>query len=119
MSTKRNPGPYACYDKLDPDEPFFVLRAKDPLAPAVVEAWATAAALTATSVDLRDKSREARAVAVRMRLWANAQLAEQNARERLTPDEEAVLAHAQAKGVGLTAQTLLAQRAAQADRRCA
>ncbi len=39
MGTKIHPGQFDCYRKLDPDEPFFVLRAKDPIAPYCVEAW--------------------------------------------------------------------------------
>lgn len=40
MSTKQDAGPFDCYAKLFDDEPYFVLRAKDPDAPAIVEAWA-------------------------------------------------------------------------------
>lgn len=40
MGTKNNPGPFDCYAKADPDEPLFILRAKDPLAPALVRMWA-------------------------------------------------------------------------------
>src|SRR5574341_1751419 len=43
--TKANPGPYDCYAKLRADEPYFVLRAKDPDAPATVERWANARAV--------------------------------------------------------------------------
>ncbi len=39
MSTKRNPGQYDCYAKLADDEPYFVLRAKDPFAPALIRLW--------------------------------------------------------------------------------
>jgi len=39
MSTKDNPGAFDCYAKLAPDEPYFVLRAKDLVAPEVVEDW--------------------------------------------------------------------------------
>lgn len=41
MSTKQNPGQFDCYAKLKDDEPYFVLRAKDPCAPALVEEWVT------------------------------------------------------------------------------
>jgi hypothetical protein len=41
MSTKKDAGPFDCYAKLFDDEPYFVLRAKDPDAPALVEEWAT------------------------------------------------------------------------------
>jgi len=40
MSTKREPGQFDCFAKLADDEPYFVLRAKDPSAPALVELWA-------------------------------------------------------------------------------
>lgn len=39
MGTKANPGKYDCYDKAGPDEPLFVLRANDPMAPMVVKFW--------------------------------------------------------------------------------
>lgn len=41
MGTKNNPGQFDCYDAADPDEPIFVLLARDPSAPALVVAWAT------------------------------------------------------------------------------
>lgn len=40
MGTKRNPGRFDCYHEVMPDEPIFVLRAKDPVAPEVIEFWA-------------------------------------------------------------------------------
>lgn len=40
MSTKTDPGEFDCYAKLSDDEPYFVLRAKDPLAPLLVRMWA-------------------------------------------------------------------------------
>ena len=40
MGTKNNPGHFDCYAKAEPDEPMFVLLARDPLAPDTVEAWA-------------------------------------------------------------------------------
>jgi hypothetical protein len=39
MSTKNNPGKYDCYSKADPDEPMFVLLARDRHAPAVLRLW--------------------------------------------------------------------------------
>lgn len=36
MSTKLDPGQFDCYAKLADDEPYFVLRAKDPHAPVLV-----------------------------------------------------------------------------------
>jgi hypothetical protein len=40
MGTKNNPGTYDCYDKAEPDEPMFVLLARDPTASTFVRAWA-------------------------------------------------------------------------------
>jgi hypothetical protein len=40
MGTKLKPGQFDCYEKADPDEPMFVLLARDASAPALVELWA-------------------------------------------------------------------------------
>jgi hypothetical protein len=40
MGTKENPGQIDCYGAAAPDEPIFVLRASDELAPIVVRVWA-------------------------------------------------------------------------------
>ena len=40
MSTKNNPGPHDCYAKAAPDEPMFILLARDPMAPELVRQWA-------------------------------------------------------------------------------
>lgn len=40
MGTKNNPGVYDCYAVAGPDEPMFILLARDPLAPILVELWA-------------------------------------------------------------------------------
>jgi hypothetical protein len=40
MGTKNNPGDFDCYGNALPDEPIFILLARDPAAPDVVEAWA-------------------------------------------------------------------------------
>ena len=41
MATKNNPGKFDCYDKAEPDEPMFVLLARDRHAVALVWLWAT------------------------------------------------------------------------------
>lgn len=41
MATKNNPGAFDCYANADPDEPIFVLKATDPLAPGTVRMWAS------------------------------------------------------------------------------
>ena len=40
MATKRNPGEFDCYASAGDDEPIFVLRSTDPLAPGIVREWA-------------------------------------------------------------------------------
>lgn len=40
MGTKRNPAAYDCYANALPDEPMFVLLARDPSAPDAVRRWA-------------------------------------------------------------------------------
>lgn len=40
METKENPGKFDCYEASKPDEPMFVLLARDPIAPFVVRTWA-------------------------------------------------------------------------------
>lgn len=39
MGTKQNPGEFDCLDKIYDDEPFFVIRAKDPVAERVIRYW--------------------------------------------------------------------------------
>lgn len=39
MGTKNNPGQYDCYVKAEPDEPMFILLARDESAPLLVEIW--------------------------------------------------------------------------------
>lgn len=39
MGTKNNPGTFDCYKKLDPNEPYFVLRAHHPISPQLVLIW--------------------------------------------------------------------------------
>jgi hypothetical protein len=39
MGTKNNPGFFDCYDKAEPDEPMFVLLARDPLAGFLTSIW--------------------------------------------------------------------------------
>lgn len=42
MGTKNEPGKFDCYANAAPDEPMFVLLARDPDAADLVEQWATA-----------------------------------------------------------------------------
>uniref|UniRef100_A0A6M3KG43 Uncharacterized protein n=1 Tax=viral metagenome TaxID=1070528 RepID=A0A6M3KG43_9ZZZZ len=67
MGTKLNPGAYDCLDKIAPDEPFFVLRAKDPLAADLVADWVDRA--SRTLLHEPDKLMEASMCADAMRDW--------------------------------------------------
>jgi hypothetical protein len=67
MGTKNNPGTYDCYENTDPDEPMFILLARDPLAPALVREWAQRRAETRGRPDA--KIDEARACAENMERW--------------------------------------------------
>lgn len=40
MGTKNNPGMFDCYEAAEPDEPMFVLLARDRHAPLLVRYWA-------------------------------------------------------------------------------
>ena len=40
MGTKAVPDEFDCYEAAEDDEPIFVLRANDPLAPDIVDEWA-------------------------------------------------------------------------------
>lgn len=42
MGSKLNPGDFDCYANAEPDEPMFILLARDRSAPSIVEAWADA-----------------------------------------------------------------------------
>lgn len=42
MGTKNNPGKFDCYANAEPDEPMFILLARDQTAPLRVEEWANA-----------------------------------------------------------------------------
>jgi hypothetical protein len=89
MGTKTNPGKYDCLSKAEPDEPVFVLMARDPVAPKLVDLWAAVsygskAAARAFFDDLlkfadeieplqpADKCNEAYECAKEMEAWADA-----------------------------------------------
>lgn len=50
MATKNNPGKFDCYANALPDEPMFVLLARDSLAPHVVAIWAAARSLNTVAM---------------------------------------------------------------------
>lgn len=70
MGTKNDPGKYDCHDSADPDEPLFTLLARDPLAPILVDLWAS---LREHSAGNPSKVAEARACARAMRGWRAAE----------------------------------------------
>lgn len=41
MGTKNNPGEFDCLANAKPDEPYFLLLARDPVAPILVRLWVT------------------------------------------------------------------------------
>lgn len=73
MGTKNKPGDFDCYGNAEPDEPMFILLARDPAAPELVEAWANRR-LVMINDGLKPESdkamiTEARQCAEAMRAW--------------------------------------------------
>ena len=68
MATKNNPGKFDCYDNAGPDEPMFVLLARDKHAPTLIWLWATLREL-----DGEDPAKvaEARQCCADMMTWAH------------------------------------------------
>lgn len=66
MGTKLNPGKFDCYENAEPDEPMFILLARDPLAPILVDLWAE---LRSHAAGNPSKVGEAHDCAEAMRLW--------------------------------------------------
>ncbi len=64
MGTKNNPGKFDCYESALPDEPMFVLLARDPHASLLVDLWADLRELHAGNPS---KVAEARECALTMR----------------------------------------------------
>ena len=75
MATKNNPGEFDCYQAAADDEPLFVLRANDPLAPTLVRLWVEMRKLGPCAHDPRivahhaRKETEALNCAADMELW--------------------------------------------------
>jgi hypothetical protein len=73
MGSKNEPGDFDCYGNALPDEPMFILLARDPHAPALVSEWAKR---REDDIDMgkrpeadRAMVREARTCAGNMTLW--------------------------------------------------
>lgn len=62
---------HSCFNKAAEDEPIFVLRAKDKLAPMIVRHWAELALVLSPNLD-EEKYSEALELADRMENYANA-----------------------------------------------
>lgn len=90
MGTKNNPGQFDCYENADPDEPMFVLLARDPIAPMLVDAWAAQrfGSIDPSDQDQLRKVQEARECAASMREWLNAQ--DPVAVSEAVPDEDMI-----------------------------
>jgi hypothetical protein len=67
MNTRNGRSRFDCLTRLAPDEPYFVLRAQDRLAPEQIEAWAIEAQLNGCTPG---KVAEARRIAGEMRRWS-------------------------------------------------
>jgi hypothetical protein len=73
MGSKNNPGDFDCYHNALPDEPMFILLARDPNAPNLVDEWAVGR-MRDIALNLRPKSDlpmvdEAQKCAADMRRW--------------------------------------------------
>lgn len=73
MGTKNSPAPFDCYANALPDEPMFVLLARDPDAPFLINEWAGRREHAIGSGDRPESDRamveEARQCAESMRRW--------------------------------------------------
>jgi hypothetical protein len=67
MTTKNHPGRYDCYEKAGPDEPMFVLLARDRHAPTLVWLWATLRELDGEDAAVVTEARDCVAAMIR---WA-------------------------------------------------
>lgn len=76
MGTKTNPGKHDCHANALPDEPMFVLLARDPSAPLLIEDWADTRerAIETGGRPRSDEAmvEEARTCADEMRTWRRA-----------------------------------------------
>jgi len=69
MGTKNNPGKFDCYHAAEPDEPMFVLLARDPQAPNLVREWANLRRLLDLKNEDAAKVEEATMCADAMEAW--------------------------------------------------
>ena len=71
MGTKEKPGTYDCYGALKPNEPYFLLRGRDPLSAVLVRMWCTLRRLTRQPWNEREENKvnEALRCSVDMDQW--------------------------------------------------
>lgn len=76
MGTKLEPGQFDCYENALPDEPMFVLLARDPWAPHFVDDWAKIRERAINGGDRPESDRamvrEARECSAKMVAWRKA-----------------------------------------------
>lgn len=85
MGTKNNPGKFDCYHNAEPDEPMFILLARDPMAPILVRLWAD---LRAQNAGNPSKVAEARACAESMEAYRHQSVALPAAPPSAAPQKE-------------------------------
>ena len=69
MGTKNNPSKFDCYEKAAPDEPMFILLARDKTAPTVVRIWANIRGFYSRKDNDTLKVKEAKLCAKAMERW--------------------------------------------------
>jgi len=74
MATKNSPGAFDCYAKAEPDEPMFILLARDLAASQTIHAWITARIRSGKNRPDDPQIAEARECANAMLNWRAAQL---------------------------------------------
>lgn len=83
MSTKENPGPFDCWDKLLPGEEYFLIRAKDPDFELFVKQWALNRRMQINMGSRGDTERENKRIASALicahegKIWREQYLADQ------------------------------------------
>lgn len=71
MSTKNNPGQFDCYKNAGPDEPMFVLLARDIAAPGTIWDWAKKRVEFGKNLSSDPQIQEALECAGEMQRWYN------------------------------------------------
>jgi hypothetical protein len=72
MGTKNDPAPFDCYANAEPDEPMFVLLARDPSAPYAIRRWAQRRVASGLNASTDDQISEAFDCADAMDAWREA-----------------------------------------------